>query len=130
MESCTKYEEMAKSLIEAINSKKEIEAFIKNVDLINFLNLLGKIIDNMNDISHKLFPELSNKYRITNYNTTEEEVKTNIKLCMRAFGEYVNKKFDLLTKFFNEYYQFLKYTKYNKNYEKGNKQYFFDAMKK
>ena len=29
----SKYEEMAKSLIEAINSKKEIEAFIKDVDL-------------------------------------------------------------------------------------------------
>ena len=84
----------------------------------------------MDDISQKLFPELSYKYRITSYNKTEEEVKINIKLCMRTFGEYVNKKFDLLTKFFNEYYKFPKYTKYNKNYEKRNKQYFFDAMKK
>jgi len=99
---------MAKSLIEAINSKKEIESFIQNVDLINFLNLLGKIIDNMDDTSHKLFPELSYKCRITSYNKSEKDVKKNIKLCMITFGEYINKIFDLLTKIFNEYCQYPK----------------------
>ena len=130
VESCDEYTKMAESLIKAINNNTEIKLFIKNVELINFLILLGNVIDEMEQNSHKLFPELSFKYRNDEYNKSEEEVRENIKLCMKTFGNYVNKNFDLLTKFFNEYYDYPKYAKVNKNNIKGKNKYFFDAVKK
>lgn len=84
----------------------------------------------MDYTSHKLFPELSFSYINTNYNKSEEEIKKNIQFSMETLGKYVNKNFDLLTVFFNDYYEYPKYTKLNKNNNKGNKDYFFDAIKK
>ena len=130
VKSYEKYSKKAEELISAINEKKEIEPFIKNVELINFLRSLGNVIDEMDYTSHKLFPELSFSYINTNYNKSEEEIKKNIQFSMETLGKYVNKNFDLLTVFFNDYYEYPKYTKLNKNNNKGNKDYFFDAIKK
>ena len=127
---CDEYSKTANNLIETIKQKNEIKSFIDSVELINFLGLLGTIIDKMDQISHKLFPELSFKYRESKYNKSEEEVKENIKLCMATLGNYVNQNFDLLTIFFNEYYDYPKYVKINKNNIKGNKNYLFDAIQR
>lgn len=127
---CDEYSKTANNLIETIKQKNEIKSFIDSVELINFLGLLGTIIDKMDQISHKLFPELSFKYRESKYNKSEEEVKENIKLCMATLGNYVNQNFDLLTIFFNEYYDYPKYAKINKNNIKGNKNYLFDAIQR
>ena len=127
---CDEYSKTANNLIETIKQKNEIKSFIDSVELINFLGLLGTIIDKMDQISHKLFPELSFKYRESKYNKSEEEVKENIKLCMATLGNYVNQNFDLLTIFFNEYYDYPKYAKINKNNIKRNKNYLFDAIQR
>ena len=82
VESCEEYSKMAESLIVAINGRKEIKSFIEKVEFINFLSSLGKVIDDMDDASHKLFPELSFKYRQKNYNRSEEKIKYNIELSM------------------------------------------------
>ena len=129
VESCEEYSKMAESLIVAINGRKEIKSFIEKVEFINFLSSLGKVIDDMDDASHKLFPELSFKYRQKNYNRSEEKIKYNIELSMGTLGKYVNKNFDLLINFFNDYYKYPKYTKDNKLHNKGDKNYFFDAIK-
>ena len=129
VESCEEYSKMAESLIVAINGRKEIKSFIEKVEFINFLSSFGKVIDDMDDASHKLFPELSFKYRQKNYNRSEEKIKYNIELSMGTLGKYVNKNFDLLINFFNDYYKYPKYTKDNKFHNKGDKNYFFDAIK-
>ena len=129
VESCEEYSKMAESLIVAINGRIEIKSFIEKVEFINFLSSLGKVIDDMDDASHKLFPELSFKYRQKNYNRSEEKIKYNIELSMGTLGKYVNKNFDLLINFFNDYYKYPKYTKDNKLHNKGDKYYFFDAIK-
>ena len=129
VESCEEYSKMAESLIVAINGRKEIKSFIEKVEFINFLSSFGKVIDDMDDASHKLFPELSFKYRQKNYNRSEEKIKYNIELSMGTLGKYVNKNFDLLINFFNDYYKYPKYTKDNKLHNKGDKNYFFDAIK-
>ncbi len=82
VESCEEYSKMAESLIVAINGRKEIKSFIEKVEFINFLSSFGKVIDDMDDASHKLFPELSFKYRQKNYNRSEEKIKYNIELSM------------------------------------------------
>ena len=126
----TEYVEVIKKLIDAINMKEEIKEFIQNVDLIDFLDSLGKVFEDMDHTSHALFPELSSKYRNSAYNKSEEEVKTNIIKCMQTFGIYVKKDFISLTKFFNDYYEYPKYTKQNINSIKGEKKYLFDAIKR
>ena len=49
---------------------------------------------------------------------------------MKTFGNYINKNFDLFTIFFNEYCDYSKYVKINKNYIKGKKNYLFDATQR
>ena len=126
------YEKVTEKLIDAINTNKEIENFIKSVKFIEFVGSLGKIIQKMDNLAHSLFPELSIKYR-TQYNTenyNKETSKKNITKCMEAYGEYVKDNFDLLTNFFNDYYDYPKYMIYNKNHEQGDKKYLFNAIKK
>ena len=48
---------------------------------------------------------------------------------MGTLGKYVNKNFDLLINIFNDCYKYPKYTKDNKLHNKGDKYYFFDAIK-
>ena len=105
------------------------KSFIQKVGFINFLSSLGKVIDDMDDASHKLFPELSFKYRQKNYNKSDEKIKYNIELSMGTLGKYVNKNYDLLINFFNDYYKYPKYTKDNELHNKGDKNYFFDVIK-
>lgn len=57
----TEYVEVVKILIDAINMKEEIKEFIQRADLTDFLNSLGKVIEDIDHISYALFPELSPK---------------------------------------------------------------------
>ena len=49
---------------------------------------------------------------------------------MEAYGEYVKDNFDLLTNFFNDYYDYPKFMIYNINHEQGDKKYLFNAINK
>jgi len=129
VECGTDYIKVVRKLIEVIASKVEIKAFIDNVYLIEFLDFLGKVVEKMDNTAHALFPELSFKYRNTNINNTEEDIKNNINKCMDTFGKYVKKDFKLLTKFFIDYYKYPLYTKNNKVNNKGEKKYLFEAIK-
>ena len=57
----TEYVGVVKKLIDPINMKEEIKEFIQRADLTDFLNSLGKVIEDIDHISHALFPELSPK---------------------------------------------------------------------
>ena len=45
----------------------------------------------MDNISHSHFPELSFKYKITNYNRSEEKIKNSIVICMKTLGKFTHK---------------------------------------
>ena len=60
---------------------------------------MGKVDEDMDHISHALFPELSPKYRNSDFNKSEL-VKANIIKCIQTFGIYVKKDFSSQTKIF------------------------------
>ena len=77
-------------LIKVIKNNEQIQSFIIYVDLIDFLNNLGNIVEHMDNISNGYFPQLSFKYKNTNYNISEEKIKNSIVICMKNFGKYTH----------------------------------------
>ena len=53
------YSQTANDLVIAIQNKTEIQKFVKEVNLINFILYLGRIIDETNNMPKVLFPPLS-----------------------------------------------------------------------
>ncbi len=45
----------------------------------------------MDNISNVDFPQLSFKYKNTNYTRSEEEIKNSIVIFMKTFGKYTHK---------------------------------------
>ena len=78
-------------LIKVIKNNEQIQSFIIYVDLIDFLNNLRNIVEHMDNISNGYFPQLSFKYKNTNYTRSEEEIKNSIVICMKTFGKYTHK---------------------------------------
>ena len=78
-------------LIKVIKNNEQIQSFIIYVDLIDFLNNLRNIVEHMDNISHGYFPQLSFKYKNTNYTRSEVEIKNSIVICMKTFGKYTHK---------------------------------------
>ena len=78
-------------LIKVIKNNEQIQSFIIYVDLIDFLNNLRNIVEHMDNISNGYFPQLSFKYKNTNYTRSEEEIKNSIVICMKTLGKFTHK---------------------------------------
>lgn len=99
------YEETAKQIIDIIkqgNIDSSIKIFTQKVNLIEFIDFLGKIINESDNLSHYLFPELSIKFRDSNLNdiTNIKNIENNIDKCRIAFNQYSKMDFDSIFSFF------------------------------
>lgn len=98
------YKEASKIIIEKIkkeNDNSPIKKFANKVNLIKFIEYLGKIIEDSYNLSHLFFKELSIQYRNQDISsiTTEEIIKENIIKCKNAFNNYSNINFDSIFSF-------------------------------
>ena len=123
------YIEIGKILSEKISKKKDIEKFVKKVHLNDFIRELSVIISKADNDTHYLYPELSIKYRLSNEVIDEAKIKNNIEISLRAVAEYTNINFDNLIDFLNNTYNYPLYCKNNINKDRGDKTYFFNAIK-
>ena len=123
----------AASLIKNEIKKKigdsSLQEFVKKVNLIRFIENLGKLIDDSDILSHLYFKELSIKYRNKNIKvlTNVENIKKNINKCKDAFYEYAKINFDSIFSFFiND----LKYPYFILNNSNIDEKEWFDAIKR
>ena len=123
----------AASLIKNEIKKKigdsSLQEFVKKVNLIRFIENLGKLIDDSDILSHLYFKELSIKYRNKNIKvlTNVENIKKNINKCKDAFNEYAKINFDSIFSFFiND----LKYPYFILNNSNIDEKEWFDAIKR
>ena len=98
------YKEAAKLIIEKIkkeNDNSPIKKFSNKVNLIKFIEYLGKLIEDSDNLSHSFFKELSIQYRNQDISpiTTEEIIRENIIRCKNAFNNYSNINFDSIFSF-------------------------------
>ena len=123
----------AASLIKNEIKKKigdsSLQEFVKKVNLIRFIENLGKLIDDSDILSHLYFKELSIKYRNKNIKvlTNVENIKKNINKCKDAFNEYAKINFDSIFSFFiND----LNYPYFILNNSNIDEKEWFDAIKR
>ena len=98
------YKEASKLIIEKIkkeNDNSPIKKFSNKVNLIKFIEYLGKIIEDLDNLSHSFFKELSIQYRNQDISpiTTEEIIRENIISCKNAFNNYSHINFDSIFSF-------------------------------
>ena len=84
------YKETSKFIVDKIkkdDNKSQIKIFAQKVNLFAFIEWLGKIIDESDNLSHFYFKELSIKYRNKNISpiANKEIIKNNIIKFKNAF---------------------------------------------
>ena len=99
------YKETSKFIVDKIkkeDNKSQIKIFAQKVNLFAFIEWLGKVIDESDNLSHFYFKELSIKYRNKDISpiANKEIIKNNIIKCKTAFSEYSNMNFDSIFNFF------------------------------
>ena len=99
------YKQTAKLIIKNIKEKKDnlsLQEFEKKVNLTAFIEQLGNIIDESDNVSHFYFKELSIKYRNQDISdiTKEEIIRDNIIKCNTALNYYSKMNFDSIFNFF------------------------------
>ena len=110
------YSQTANLLVTAIQKKTEIQKFVKEVNLINFILFLGRIIDETSNMSQILFPPLSiKKEKNEEKNIEQEKIRKSINRCMKAFNEYCRNDFSLLFDFLINDYNYPFYILDNSN---------------
>ena len=124
------YSQTAKFLVTAIQKKTEIQKFVKEVNLINFILFLGRIIDETSNMSQILFPPLSiKKEKNEEKNIEQEKIKNSINRCMKAFNEYCRNDFSLLFEFLINDYNYPFYILDNSNnIPKEKENYLFEVI--
>ena len=93
------YKEAAKLMKDEIkkeDNNSQIKIFAQKVNLIEFLECLGKVIDESDNLSNFFFKELSIEFRNQDISqiTNEEIIKENIIKCKNAFNSYYGINFD------------------------------------
>ena len=88
-----------------IKNKKNIthfEEFTKKVNLARFIEIIGNILDDSDNLSHLYFKELSIKYRYQDIKsiTNVENIKKNINKCKNAVHVFSKINFDSVFSFF------------------------------
>ena len=90
-----------KDKIKKEDNSSPIKIFSQKVNLIEFLEDLGKVIDESDNLSHFFFKELSIGFRDQDISQikNEETIKENIIKCKNAFNEYCGMNFDYIFSF-------------------------------
>ena len=99
------FKEAAALINEKIKQKRNdtsLQEFEKKVNLIKFIECLGRLIDDSDNLSHLFFKELSINYKNQNRNqiTNVENITKNINKCKDIFNDYTKINFDSVFSFF------------------------------